>query len=112
VPTSIFRGPDVDQPTSRVVACAVSHHPAPTASGAVSVHGGAASTITPAPSAISRLLCRAVDSPWNDVSGTHHRTDIMVKLFGSPWKVLVLLLAVVVVVLVALFGSKKMPVSD
>jgi hypothetical protein len=36
----------------------------------------------------------------------------MAKLFGSPWKVLVLLLAVVLVVLVALFGSKKMPVSD
>lgn len=36
----------------------------------------------------------------------------MVKVFGSPWKVLVLLLAVVLVVLAALFGSKKMPVSD
>jgi hypothetical protein len=36
----------------------------------------------------------------------------MAKLFGSPWKVLVLLLAVVLVVLVALFGSKKMPASD
>jgi hypothetical protein len=33
----------------------------------------------------------------------------MAKLFDSPWKVLVLLLALV---LVALFGSKKMPVSD
>jgi hypothetical protein len=47
-----------------------------------------------------------------DVFGTHHGTDIMAKVFRSPWKVLVLLLAVVVVVLVALFGSKKMPVSD
>jgi hypothetical protein len=36
----------------------------------------------------------------------------MAKLFGSPWKVLALLLAVVLVVLVALFGSKRMPVSD
>ena len=36
----------------------------------------------------------------------------MAKVFRSPWKVLVLLLTVVLVVLVALFGSKKMPVSD
>jgi hypothetical protein len=37
----------------------------------------------------------------------------MAKLFGSPWKVLVLLLVLLLaVVLVALFGSKKMPVSD
>jgi hypothetical protein len=34
--------------------------------------------------------------------------DIMAKLFGSPWAVLVLILAVV---LVALFGSKRMPVK-
>jgi hypothetical protein len=37
----------------------------------------------------------------------------MAKLFGSPWKVLVLLVVLLLaVVLVALFGSKKMPVSD
>jgi hypothetical protein len=37
----------------------------------------------------------------------------MAKLFDSPWKVLVLLLVLLLsVVLVALFGSKKMPVSD
>ena len=33
----------------------------------------------------------------------------MAKFFGSPWKVRVLLLAVVLVVL---FGYKKMPDSD
>jgi hypothetical protein len=64
------------------------------------------------PSAISRLQRRAVDSAERDVFGAHHGTDIMAKVFRSPWKVLVLLLAVVLVVLVALFGSKKMPVSD
>lgn len=65
----------------------------------------------PAPS-ISRLPGRTVDSAQKDVFGKHHRTDMMAKLFGSPWKVLVLLLAIVLVVLVALFGAKKMPVSD
>ena len=65
--------------------------------------------ITPVPLAISRLPGRRVDSAWKDVFGTHHRTDIMAKLFGSPWKVLVLFLAVVLVVL---FGSKKLPDSD
>jgi hypothetical protein len=65
------------------------------------------------PSVISRLLGRAIDSAGKDVFGTHHRTDIMAKLFGSPWKVLVLLVALLLaVVLVALFGSKKLPDSD
>jgi hypothetical protein len=37
----------------------------------------------------------------------------MAKLFGSPWKVLVLLLVLLLaVVLISLFGSKRMPVSD
>ena len=53
---------------------------------------------------------RRIDSAGKDVSGTHHRTDIMADLFDSPWKVL--LVAVVLlaaVVLIALFGSKKLP---
>jgi hypothetical protein len=42
--------------------------------------------------------------------GTHHRTDIMARLSGSPWKVLlVAVVLVVAVVLIALFGSKKLP---
>ena len=53
---------------------------------------------------------RRIDSAGKDVSGAHHRTDIMADLFDSPWKVL--LVAVVLlaaVVLIALFGSRKLP---
>jgi hypothetical protein len=55
-------------------------------------------------------LGRRVVSAGKDVSGTHHRMGIMADVFGRPWKVL--LVAVVLlaaVVLIALFGSKKLP---
>jgi hypothetical protein len=61
-------------------------------------------------SAITLSSGRGVDSAGKDVSGTHHRTDIMADLFSGPWKVL--LVAVVLLaaaVLIALFGSKKLP---
>ena len=53
---------------------------------------------------IDPLPDNIVDSAGKDVTGTHYRTDIMGTLFDSPWKVLV-----VSTVLVALFGSKKLP---
>ena len=53
---------------------------------------------------IDPLPDNIVDSAGKDVTGTHYRTDIMGTLFDSPWKVLV-----VAKVLVALFGSKKLP---
>lgn len=53
---------------------------------------------------IDPLPDNIVDSAGKDVTGTHYRTDIMGTLFDSPWKVLV-----VATVLVALFGSKKLP---
>ena len=63
-------------------------------------------------SAITLSLGRGVDSAGKDVSGTHHRTDIMANLSGSPRKVLlVALVLLVAVVLIALFGSKKLPDS-
>jgi hypothetical protein len=62
------------------------------------------------PPAITRLPGRRVGSAGKDVCGTHHRMDIVADLFDSPWKVL--LVAVVLlaaVVLIGLFGSKKLP---
>ena len=53
---------------------------------------------------IDPLPDNIVDSAGKDVTGTHYRTDIMGTLFDIPWKVLV-----VATVLVALFGSKKLP---
>jgi hypothetical protein len=58
------------------------------------------------------FLGRCVDSAGKDVSDTHHRTDIMANLFGSPRKVvLVVVVLLVAVVLIGLFGSRKLPGS-
>ena len=59
---------------------------------------------------IDPLPDNIVDSAGKDVTGTHYRTDIMGTLFDSPWKVLVVATVLVVaIVLIALFGSKKLP---
>ena len=64
------------------------------------------------PPAITRSLERHLDLAGKDVSGTHHRTDIMANLSDSPWKLLLAAIVLLVaVVLIVLFGSKKLPGS-